>query len=82
MLGNITSTVRSTKMAKGFGHVRTRTVTSISGAAANVVLISMSTLGKFTCATSVNMKLILWTRMITTSVSVGQRPRAAQHVQE
>ena len=82
MLGNITSAVRSTKIAKGFGHVRTRTVTSILGAAANVVLISMSTLGEFTCVTSVNMKLILSTLMIITSVSAGQRPRAAQHVQE
>ena len=69
-------------MAKGFGHVCMRTVPSISEAATNVVLISMSTLGEFTCVTSVNMKLILWTLMIITSVSVGQRPRAAQRVQE
>ena len=55
---------------------------SISEVAANVVPISMSTLGEFMCARSVNTKLILLTPMIITSVSAGRRPRVAQHVLE
>ena len=75
MLESITCAAKLTKMERGFGLVHTRIVSNILGAAANVVPISMSTLGEFMCATSANTKPILWTRMTITSVSADPKPR-------